>query len=208
MNPYLSRGLWWIGAVTSVIIALISYRYFVPSIPTPTFVGGNAMAHPWLWVHAGFGATSLILGPWQFLPRLRARWPRVHRWIGRGYVVSVIVGGCAGLLLASGTTAGPIARAGFSLLAIVSVGLAANGWRLAMSGRYAEHREWMVRSFAVIFGAVLLRAYLPIAQGLFHIPFMPAYRAIAWLAWVPNLIVAELYLRGAFRPRRPAPAAA
>ena len=28
--------------------------------------------------------------------------------------------------------------------------------------------------------------------------------AIAWLAWVPNLVVAELYLRGALRARRPA----
>jgi len=117
------------------------------------------------------------------------------------------VGGVAGLLLASGTTAGPIARAGFGLLSIVSVGLAANGLRLAMTGRYAEHREWMVRSFAVIFGAVLLRVYLPAAQVM-GFEFMPAYRAISWLAWVPNLIVAELYLRGAFRSRRPASTAA
>ncbi|MGZ6039710.1 MAG: DUF2306 domain-containing protein, partial [Phenylobacterium sp.] len=154
MNSHVSKGLWWIGAVSSVLIALISYRYFVPSIPAPPSIIGNEMAHPWLWVHAGLGATSLLLGPWQFLPRLRLKRPRIHRWIGRIYIFCAIVGGIAGLLLASGSTAGPIARAGFGLLAIVSVGLAANGLRLAMTGRYAEHREWMVRSFAVIFGAV------------------------------------------------------
>ena len=203
MNPYVSRGFWWLCAVTSVMIALISYRYFVPSIPVPPAVGGNAMAHPWLWVHAGFGATSLILGPWQFMPQVRARWPRVHRWIGRIYIFCVIVGGFAGLLLAGGTTAGPIARAGFGLLAIVSVGVAVNGLRLAMTGRYAEHREWMIRSFAIIFGAVLLRAYLPGAQAV-GIPFKTAYPAIAWLAWVPNLVVAELYIRGRAQRRRAA----
>ena len=203
MNPYVSKGFWWVSAITSVMIALISYRYFVPTIPIPSNISGNAMARPWLWVHAGLGATSLLLGPWQFMPRLRARWPRVHRWIGRIYVFSAIVGGRAGLLLASGTTAGPIARAGFGLLAIVSVGIAANGLRLALIGRYAEHREWMVRSFALIFGAVLLRVYLPAAQAM-GFEFMTAYRAISWLAWVPNLVVAELYLRGMLF-RRPIP---
>src|SRR5581483_11392977 len=151
MNPHVSRGLWWVGAVSSVIIALVSYRYFVPSVPVPSSVTGNAMAHPWLWVHAGLGATSLLVGPWQFVPRLRARWPKVHRWVGRIYVFCALVGGFAGLLLASGTTAGPVARAGFGLLAVVSMGIAANGLRLALTGRYAEHREWMVRSFALIF---------------------------------------------------------
>lgn len=206
MNSQVSKGLWWVGAVSSVLIALISYRYFVPRIPIPPSISGNAMARPWLWVHAGFGATSLLVGPWQFLPRLRARWPQVHRWIGRIYVFAVVVGGVAGLLLASGTTAGPIARAGFGLLSIISVGLALNGLRLAMTGRYAEHREWMVRSFAVIFGAVLLRVYLPAAEVM-GINFMTAYRAISWLAWVPNLVVAELYLRYAsFRRPIPRPA--
>jgi uncharacterized membrane protein len=194
--------LWWVGAVSSVLIAVISYRYLIPHIPIPPSVGGNLMARPWLWVHAGLASTALITGPWQFIPRLRTRWPRVHRVLGRVYIFSCLVGGVAGLLLASGTTAGPIARAGFGLLAIFWVGINANGFRLALTGRYAEHRQWMIRSFALTFGAVLLRVYLPGAEVM-GIPFMPAYRAISWLAWVPNLIVAEIYLR---RPvwRRPA----
>ncbi len=116
------------------------------------------------------------------------------------------MGGSGGLLLAGGTTAGPIARAGFGLLAVVWLVVNVQGLRLAMTGRYAEHRQWMIRSFALTFGAVLLRVYLPAAEVM-GLPFMPAYRAISWLAWVPNLIVAEIYLR---RPvwRRPAVAAA
>jgi uncharacterized membrane protein len=199
VNPYVSKSLWWMGAVSSVLIALISYRYFIPAIPVPPNLAANLMARPWLWVHAGLASTALITGPWQFIPRLRARWPKVHRVLGRVYVFSCLVGGAAGLLLASGTSAGPIARAGFGLLAIVWIGVNANAFRLALIGRYAEHRQWMVRSFALTFGAVLLRVYLPAAQ-MMGIEFMTAYRAISWLAWVPNLIVAELYLRqGAWR---------
>jgi hypothetical protein len=199
VNPAMTRTLWWLGAISSVLIALVSYRYFVPSIPAPAQLIANPMAHPWLWVHAGLAATALITGPWQFIPRLRARFPRVHRWTGRVYIFACLVGGVAGLLLASGSTAGPIARAGFGLLALVWLGVNANGLRLAMAGRYAEHRQWMIRSFALTFGAVTLRIYMPAAQVAGLDP-MVAYRAIAWLAWVPNLMLAELYVRGL--PRR------
>lgn len=206
MNTSISRGLWTVGAVSSVMIALVSYRYLIPSIPEPSNVTSNLMAKPWLLVHAGLAATALLTGPWQFLPRLRARAPRLHRWLGRIYIFSCVVGGTGGLLLAAGTTAGPVARAGFGLLAVIWLVVNLQGLRLAMTGRYAEHRRWMIRSFALTFGAVLLRVYVPLSQ-VAGIEFMTAYRAISWLAWVPNLVVAELYLRqSSFR--RPIPRAA
>jgi uncharacterized membrane protein len=200
MNPGLTRTLWWVGAISSVLIALVSYRYFVPAIPAPDQLTANPMAHPWLWAHAGLAATALLTGPWQFIPKLRTRHPQIHRWTGRVYIFACLVGGVAGLLLASGSTAGPIARAGFGLLAVVWLGVNTQGLRLAMTGRYAEHRQWMIRSFALTFGAVTLRIYMPAAQ-LAGIDPMVAYRAIAWLAWVPNLLLAELYLRSAGAPR-------
>jgi hypothetical protein len=199
MNAKVSKGLWLTGAVLSVLTALVSYRYFVPAIPAPTQLTDNPMAHPWLWAHAGLAATALITGPWQFIPRIRAHRPRVHRTLGWIYVFCCLLGGASGLLLASGSTAGPIARAGFGLLAMVWVGVNANAFRLAIVGRYAEHREWMIRSFALTFAAVTLRVYMPAAQVAGLDP-LGAYRAISWLAWVPNLMLAELYLRGL--PRR------
>jgi uncharacterized membrane protein len=205
VNPRLTRSLWLTGAISSVLIALVSYRYLVPAIPAPPQLAANPMAHPWLWIHAGLAATALITGPWQFLPRLRARWPKVHRWTGRIYIFACVAGGFSGLLLASGSTAGPIARAGFGLLAVVWIGVNVQGFRLALAGRYAEHRQWMIRSFALTFGAVTLRVYLPLAQ-VAGIDFMAAYRAISWLAWVPNLMLAELYVRGLPRRRRAAAA--
>jgi hypothetical protein len=48
----------------------------------------------------------------------------------------------------------------------------------------------MVRNFSLTFAAVTLRLYLPIS-GVAGVPFEVAYPIIAWIAWVPNLIVAE-----------------
>jgi hypothetical protein len=203
MNSRVIKSLWLLGAISSVPVALVSYRYFAPAVPEPASITSNPMAHPWLWIHAGLAATALLTGPWQFMPRVRARWPQVHRWLGRTYIFACLVGGFAGLLLASGSTAGPIARAGFGLLAVIWIGVNAQGFRLAVTGRYAEHRQWMIRSFALTFAAVTLRIYLPLAQAA-GVDFMVAYRAISWLSWVPNLILAELYVRGLPRRQRTA----
>lgn len=54
----------------------------------------------------------------------------------------------------------------------------------------------MIRSWALTLAAVTLRVYLPLVMAL-DLPFLPWYRAISFLAWVPNLIVAELWLRRA-----------
>ena len=52
----------------------------------------------------------------------------------------------------------------------------------------------MVRSFALTAAAVTLRIYLGFVPVL-EVPFVDAYRAISFLCWVPNLLVAEWYLR-------------
>ena len=68
------------------------------------------------------------------------------------------------------------------------------GWRSAVQGRFAEHRVWMLRSFALTFAAVTLRLYLPIFPML-GLPLVEGYRVVSILCWVPNLILVELYLR-------------
>jgi uncharacterized membrane protein len=194
MNGKRSTWIWGLVAFLSLGIALYGYRYLVPPLSiAPPDVAKNLMVRPWLAIHAGFAATALLIGPFQFVQRLRTARPRLHRWIGRTYVAACLIGGPAGLMLAYGTDAGPIAQVGFGLLGICWIACAAQAWRLALAGRFVEHRRWMIRSFALTFAAVTLRLYLPVAPILGY-PFLDGYRAISWLCWVPNLIVAELYL--------------
>lgn len=191
-----------VAALSSVAIALYAYHYLAPGAAAPSGIAANPMARPWLYVHAGLAGTAMLTGPLQFLARLRAARPRLHRWIGRTYVFACLTGGSAGLLLAFGSTAGPPARAGFAALAVIWILTTTQAWRMALQRRFDLHRRWMIRSFALTFAAVTLRLYLPIAQ-VAQLDFLSAYQAIAWLCWVPNLLVAELYLgRGGVRPAR------
>jgi hypothetical protein len=52
----------------------------------------------------------------------------------------------------------------------------------------------MMRNFALAFAAVTLRICLgaSVAVGL---PFETSYRWIAWISWIPNLVLAELLIR-------------
>ena len=189
-----TKGIWILVAVFSAGVALVSYRYLSPGAHIPKVIATNSFPLTWLIVHATAASTALLLGPWQFWAGLRARLPRLHRWSGRLYVVSCLVAGAAGFVLALGASTGIITTLGFGVLSVVWIFTTATAWRLAMRRDFVDHRRWMIRSFALTFAAVNLRLYLPAAVAL-HLPFEDSYRAISFLCWVPNLLAVELYLR-------------
>jgi uncharacterized membrane protein len=191
----LTTGIMWLcAAALSAGIAIYSYRYLPGIGPRPTMILANLFARPWLAVHVAGAATALLVWPIQFVPRLRMRRPKLHTWVGRIYVVGCLIGGASGLIVAFGSTAGPIATAGFGTLSIVWIITNIQGWRFAVTRRFDRHRAWMIRSFALTFGAVTLRLYLPLFP-LLGVSFLDGYRADSILSWVPNLIIAELYIR-------------
>jgi predicted membrane protein DUF2306 len=67
----------------------------------------------------------------------------------------------------------------------------------------ASHRAWMMRNFALTYAAVTLRLWLGLLIGLQAIPgdfdfesaFANAYGVVPFLAWLPNLVVAEWLIR-------------
>jgi len=190
-------------AVLSVAIALVSYRYLTASETRAPGILANAFADPFLVIHVVGGATALLVSPLQFVARFRSPRPGFHRLVGRVYVVGCVAGGLAGIPLALGSTAGPMAAAGFGTLALLWLVTTWRGWRCAVERRFAEHRAWMLRSWALTMAAVTLRLYLPLIPVL-GIDFADGYRAIAWLCWVPNVVAVEAYLRWPRRPATPA----
>ncbi|WP_430420006.1 DUF2306 domain-containing protein [Phenylobacterium sp.] len=184
---------WGLLAFLSVGVAGYAW-YFAPQVQNLSpAIFANLFARPWLTLHAGGAGTALMVGAFQFLPAVRRR-RALHRWLGRIYATCCIGGGAAGFILAFGTTAGPVAAVGFGLLAPAWIYTTAQGWLAARAGRFDAHRRWMIRSFSLTFAAVTLRLYLPIGimSGL---TFEQIYVATAWISWIPNLLLAELYIR-------------
>ncbi|MGE3275086.1 MAG: DUF2306 domain-containing protein [Vicinamibacterales bacterium] len=146
--------------------------------------------------HLAAGGIALATGAVQFSTRLRVARPAVHRLLGTIYIVTVLISGLSALLLAPVSTGGLAAHFGFGGLAVLWVASAVIAYVRARDGEYGSHREWMIRSYALCLAAVTLRIYLPVSLAA-GVPFEEAYPAIAWLCWVPNLVVAEwLLVRG------------
>ena len=142
---------------------------------------------------------ALALGPFQFLSGLRRRQRNVHRWMGRLYLLGVLVGGLSGLYLAPFSYGGLITHIGFGSLAVLWLATGLLAYQAIRARRIEDHRRWITRNFALTFAGVMLRLWMPVMVGGGGVPFEAAYLVVAWLCWVPNLVVAEALLR---TPRR------
>jgi len=194
LRPLFSTGGSALAALLSIGIALYSYRYLTGGPMRSAAVLANAFATPFLVLHVSGAATALLVGPFQFIARFRNRRSGLHRVLGRIYVAGCLVGAAGGFPLALGSTAGPIASGGFGTLSVCWFTATLLGWRYARQRHFAEHRVWMLRSWAMTFAAVTLRLALPLPP-LLGVDFLDGYRAISWLCWIANLAILELYLR-------------
>lgn len=183
-----------VALMTIEVAAVSALRYFTAMAPPPSVITDNAYAYPWLAIHVAGGVTALVLGPLQFVRAIRNRWPAVHRASGRIYVAACMIAAPAGFMLALGTTSGPVASVGFAIPAILWPIFTFLGLKAAIE-RKIEHRDWMLRSYAITSNAITLRLMLPFAGLVLHLPFSSAYPVIAWLSWMTNLILFELYIR-------------
>jgi hypothetical protein len=188
---------WLLMLIMASLIALASLRYFFlrPEVASGPPLGEHFVARlPLLLAHVLGGVVALSLGPWQFWTGLRNKYLRAHRWVGRVYLCAILLGGIAGLSLAVMAFGGLVTQTGFGGLALLWLTTGVMAYVRVRQGDFEAHREWMIRNYALTFAAVMLRLWLPlmIVAGL---QFIAAYTIVAWLCWVPNLLIAELYLR-------------
>jgi len=106
----------------------------------------------WLLPHGLTGACALLLGPMQFSDRLRQRFTKLHRVVGRFYVAGVFLAAPLGFYVEYFQE-----RMGAPRSFSVAAGVQAALWMLTtgialafiLKGKVQQHRQWMTRSFAV-----------------------------------------------------------
>src|SRR5215217_2522168 len=198
----LARPGWVIMVVACVAIVVYASQYltFDANVYFPQQREPYLQHEFALGVHVLSGILALLIGPLQFVRRLRRRFVRVHRFMCATYVASATALGVSGLILAPTAYTGQVASAGFTVLGLAMLFTTWTALRMILAGRYGEHRRWMIRSFSLIMAGVMLRVWVPIydalaAAGIAHFSFETAYAAIAWLCWVPNLLLAIWFTR-------------
>lgn len=176
-------------AVSGYAIAIVIAPGIRNDFLAALFTDSRLSAH----AHLIGGAIALTIGPFQLSSRIRNRYLSLHRLLGRIYVVAIMVGGLGALSLAVSATGGFPAKFGFGLMAVVWLFSTIMAFVSIRNRRIADHKMWMIRSYAVTLAAVTLRFYLPISIASGY-TFAAVYPAIAWLCWVPNLIIAEWFV--------------
>lgn len=209
-HPTRTRRAWWrrpwfIGLAV-VTVAFLGYAL-------PPYLGldpGQArlpvdrhpLFYPVLVTHILAGAVLLLCGVLQLWPWLRNRHRRVHRWTGRLYVIMAIPVGLGALFVAQFPSGGPTQQVANSFLAILILGTTLAGFRAVRQRRFADHREWMIRSFALAFSIVTNRVWM-IAFLLIFAPggtdpsdpvVQAAASPSAWASWVVNLLIVEWWI--------------
>ena len=185
---------WVILAVNALGTGVVALRYLLPHIPFPAPVPNFFDRRGWLIAHVVFSSIALMVGPWQFLSGFRAKFLSLHRWMGRVYCVAVLAGWIASVPIAAHAQTGAAASSGFLVLGVLWIGSTTMAWIRIRGLRVQEHREWMIRSYALTAAAITLRMYLPLSL-VAGVPITTCYPIIAWMCWVPNLAFAEWLVR-------------
>jgi uncharacterized membrane protein len=198
----LSKVGWSVMLLLALLMFVLASRYltFNPEVYFPE-QRAVYIAHTFgIMSHIVGAMLATILGPFQFLPSIRkGNFLKVHRWLGRIYLMGVLIGGLGGLYMAFLAYGGLPAKLGFATLAILWLFSAFMAYRHIRNKEIQQHKEWMIRNYALTFAAVTLRLW----QGVFQatgLEFLTGYIIVAWLSWIPNLLMAEWMVRRRIRP--------
>lgn len=141
--------------------------------------------------HAFFGALAMAMGLFQFSNRLRARYLRVHRFMGYVYITSVFISAPLGFPIAKkiddlSLAAASVAQA-FGWIATAFIAL-----YCVRRGNITQHRRWMIRSYAFAVVFTVARVIVPIPpilkSGLKGIEIV-VWSTIAMAAFLPSVFL-------------------
>ena len=179
-------------------IVLTSFAYFPPQFDFGFLIGRQSYFYSWyavaFYTHVISSPIVLFLGVAQSIDWLRNRSRRVHRTFGYVYTIAVLLFAApSGLAMSIKASGGVSAATAFALLAISTSVATWQGFRWARRGDFVKHQQWMTRSYLLICSAVLLRFFAAVAAR-FELDFL-TYGEMAWLSWLPSLLIYEAILR-------------
>jgi uncharacterized membrane protein YozB (DUF420 family) len=208
-RPPLLRRPW---VVPLALLTVIFIAYAVPPYlsldpaqariqPMPP----HASYYPLLVTHIFLGSIALLAACLQVWPWLRRSHLAVHRWSGHVYVTAALSASVCVMIISPMGLNGANQRVANTMLALLWFGTTLAGFRAIRQRRFANHRQWMLRSFALVFSIVAFRVWMLIAFAVF-VPkiftgaevdpadLSQAIGVTSWVSWVVNLLIVEWWL--------------
>jgi uncharacterized membrane protein len=209
-NRTLARFLWTVVMFLALIGIAVATRRSVVLLKPGTV---SARTNPAAALDAAFadrrtltlihilpGMLFMVLGPLQFVRGLRAKYPQIHRWSGRIFLAASAMVGITGLTLAFGKTIGGVdEKAAITVFGSFFLIALAKGLWHTLRREFAQHREWMIRGYAIGLAVATIR---PIMGTFFAVAVLQGHRpepreffgAAFWIGFTLQMIAAEVWI--------------
>ncbi len=156
------------------------------------------VSYPWIIIsHIIFGSVFNLLGPFQFVPVIRRRWPRMHRMMGRIFIISGLLTVLGAIWMNQFFPAyGGILK--YTSILIFGIAMLATMFiavRAILRRDIVMHRKWMIRTFAIGLGVSVQRLILLPYFAMFGIPEGNILGAQLWMGWLISIAVGEWWIR-------------
>lgn len=150
------------------------------------------------FAHMAGGTGMLTLGTLNlYLAAVGSR-GSLHRRVGQAYLLTGAFGAVMALVItlshAHKTVGGPVltnATVSLTMLALSWLSFSALGWRAVRNRQLTSHRDWMIRSYVLVWSFVFCR----IVSRTSNIDELGGGEAFIWLSWVGPLILCEIALQ-------------
>jgi len=185
-----------VAAVTRRTLVLFWPARFAGSASPAAALDAGFARHVLLTlVHILPGGLFLVLTPLQFVPSIRQKHLRVHRWMGRVLVICGLIIGVTALVMSyTMNIGGPNETAATTLYGIVFLICLTKAYLFIRRKEVARHREWMIRAYGVGLGVATTR---PIVGMFFAFRRMTPHEFFGiafWLGFTITFMAAEAWI--------------
>lgn len=161
---------------------------------------GRMLHNPiWLtafYVHLAFGVVAVLSGLPLFFNRLIAFRSKLHKNLGKLYVISILfLTGPTGFYLSFQAEGGWIATIGFLIMSFLWMLITYIAFKkIVVDKDIVGHNKWMIRSYCFTLSGVTLRIFTPLAMYYWEWNEMTVLHLAAFLPWIINLMIGECIL--------------
>jgi hypothetical protein len=192
----------------SIVLAFFAFLMIRITLPYLSFETDVAflrikqwIIHHDIWwiaffVHVLTSIFLLTAGFTQFYNPFKNKMGSIHRTMGKLYIIVLLfLSGPAGLVMSLYANGGLFSQTAFTILSVLWIFFTMKAYIAIRNRDFTQHGNFMIRSYALTLSALTLRAWKFLLVLLFQLHPMDAYMLVAWLGWVPNLIIAEYLIR-------------
>jgi uncharacterized membrane protein len=188
--------------VLSILTGILICYYVITQafpmlIPTEDVYGSYYFPRVfWVFPHIVLGIIATLIGPFQFIPKIRNNYLKVHRKLGRIYIIATVLGGISGMYLAITSSVNLPYSVGLFMLGVTWSTSSIMAFISIKNRKVDLHKDWMIRSYVITLAFVSFRFVDDILIALEIGTRVEVLTLMSWACWAIPLFIAEVFLQG------------